>query len=182
MSDRTGSPEHVVLVDEHDREIGTLEKMAAHRTGELHRAFSLFLFDAQGRTLLQQRAPGKYHSAGLWTNACCGHPRPGEDLVRAVIRRSTEELGTTTTPVHQFTFRYHARFANGLQEHEIDHVFFAKAPARFIPDPQEVSDIRWIDPEELSGELAADPARFTAWLHECWPTVLRARQRSDRAV
>lgn len=178
MNTRAGTEERVVLVDDNDRATGTMEKLEAHRSGVLHRAFSLFLFDDRGRTLLQERAKGKYHSEGLWTNACCGHPRPGEDLTGAVVRRCSEELGVSVIPTRQFTFRYRANFSNGLQEHEIDHVFFAEGPAHFTPDPQEVSALRWVDPEALSGELVANPARFTAWLHECWPLVVQLCKRN----
>jgi isopentenyl-diphosphate Delta-isomerase len=174
--------EQVILVDDNDRMTGSMEKMEAHRSGALHRAFSLFLFDDQGRTLLQQRAAGKYHSAGLWSNACCGHPRPGEDLLSAVVRRSMEELGTRVAPVHRFTFRYHAHFANGLQEHEIDHVFFATTnmPGECMPDPAEVSALRWGKPADLTRELRETPGRFTAWLQTCWPLVLGSAARPDQ--
>jgi isopentenyl-diphosphate delta-isomerase len=177
MNRAAATEEQVILVDENDRETGAMEKMEAHRTGSLHRAFSLFLFDGSGRTLLQQRANAKYHSGGLWTNACCGHPRPGEGIVQAVIRRCGEELGATVQPLHQFSFRYRAHFLNGLQEHEVDHVLFAEAPDRFSPDPREVNALRWTAPEDLTLDLQEHPDRFTAWLHHCWPLVLQLHKR-----
>jgi len=163
--------EFVLLVDENDQPTGTMEKMDAHRTGELHRAFSVFLFDDEGRTLLQRRAPGKYHSPGLWTNACCSHPRPGEDLVEAARRRVREELGVRVSPEPKFHFRYHARFENGLIENELDHVLFATLTGTCTPDPSEVDALRWVGASELTNELEAHPERFTIWLRECWPLV-----------
>lgn len=169
--------ENVVLVDANDRERGTMEKLEAHRRGELHRAFSVFVTDRRGRVLLQQRADGKYHSAGLWTNACCGHPRPGEAVLAASVRRSREELGITLNPQWVFSFQYMASFANGMHEHELDHVLVAESDGPFHPDPTEVKDLRWCEPEDLSAELADHPTRFTAWLKECWPVVKDLVQR-----
>src|SRR6476660_5400668 len=99
--------EQVVLVNEQDQELGTMEKMEAHRLGILHRAFSVFVFNGRGEMLLQQRALGKYHSGGLWTNACCSHPRPGEEVSSAAGRRLFEELGfeTELKPIFKFVYR-----------------------------------------------------------------------------
>ena len=181
-----GDPTHeefVVLVDTDDRERGTMEKMEAHRRGELHRAFSVFVFDDHGRVLLQQRADGKYHSAGLWTNACCGHPRPGEGVEPAAARRAQEELGAALRPEWVFSFEYRTVFANGMHEHELDHVFIALYNGPFAPHQDEVKDLRWCQPMELSAELDAHPARFTVWLKECWHVVrdLAERKFSPRA-
>ncbi len=174
-----GSPEkneYVVLVNEHDEAIGTMEKMAAHRAGMLHRAFSIFLFDGEGRVLLQQRADAKYHSPGLWSNACCSHPHPEEDVLSAADRRLMEELGTEARLEQRFAFTYHARFANDLQEHEFDHVLFGASTGGLHPDPAEVQAVRWLSPEELSAELSATPEAFTPWLRICWPQVLEHLQ------
>src|ERR1700761_7198620 len=102
--------EEVILVDESDTPIGTMEKMAAHRQAILHRAFSVFIFNSKGEMLLQRRASGKYHSAGLWTNACCSHPRPGEETGQAASRRLREELGFTTKLEKLFEFTYRTEF------------------------------------------------------------------------
>src|ERR1700685_4479692 len=102
--------EEVILVDKSDRPVGVLEKMEAHRRALLHRAFSVFIFNSRGEMLLQQRAPQKYHSAGLWTNACCSHPRPGEDTRQAALRRLQEELGFTTPLEKIFDFTYKSEF------------------------------------------------------------------------
>src|SRR5690348_1838378 len=115
--------EEVILVNERDEPTGSMEKMEAHRKALLHRAFSIFILSTGGEMLLQQRARSKYHSAGLWTNACCSHPRPGEDVHDAALRRLSEELGFTTSLEKIFDFIYRSEFENGLTEHEFDHVF-----------------------------------------------------------
>lgn len=172
-----GEKEYVVLVNEHDEAIGTMEKMLAHRSGMLHRAFSIFLFDAEGCVLLQQRADDKYHSPGLWSNACCSHPRPGEAVLTAADRRLAEELGTEARLAKRFAFTYHASFANDLQEHEFDHVLFGAFNGELHPDPAEVKAVRWLSQEELNAEITATPEAFTPWLLICWPQVLEHMQR-----
>lgn len=115
--------EYVVLVDEQDKETGTMEKLQAHLNGRLHRAVSVFLFNSKGELLLQQRASGKYHSANLWTNTCCSHPRPGESAYDAANRRLYEEMGLACELSEVFSFIYKAHLGNNLTEHEFDHVF-----------------------------------------------------------
>lgn len=168
--------EQVVLVDEQDRETGTMEKIEAHRSGELHLAFSVFIFDPSGRVLLQQRAASKYHSALLWTNACCSHPRPGESISSAAQRRVREELGVDSQPQAQFHFRYRAAFGNGLFENELDHVLFAEFHGHVRPNTNEVNAVRWMELDELATELEQRPEHFTVWLRECWPLVHELRR------
>src|SRR5258705_9255778 len=115
--------EEVILVNENDEQVGVMEKMEAHQKGLLHRAFSVFIFNEKGQMLLQQRAATKYHSGGKWSNACCSHPRPGEELEAAAKRRLREELGIGTTLKKIFEFSYKVEFENGLTENELDHVF-----------------------------------------------------------
>src|SRR5215468_430433 len=115
--------EQVILVNELDEEIGTMEKLSAHEQGVLHRAISVFIFNEKGEMLLQQRASRKYHSGGLWTNACCSHPHPGEATHAAALRRLKEEMGFETSLKKAFDFVYKTSFDNGLTEHEFDHVF-----------------------------------------------------------
>jgi isopentenyl-diphosphate delta-isomerase len=157
--------EEIILVDETDREIGYAEKLEAHRDGgRLHRAFSIVLFDAEGRMLLQQRASAKYHFGGLWTNACCGHPRRGEELLPAARRRLREELGVDTELRRAFSFRYTATDAgSGLTERELDHVLVGTVDGPVRPDPAEIDALRWVDPGELSRDLDAHPERYTPW-------------------
>ena len=166
----------VVLVDEQDVPIGTRGKMDVHRSGELHRAVSVFVFDPQDRLILQQRALGKYHSGGLWTNTCCSHPRPGEALADAAARRLREEMGILCQGIeHQFSFIYRAEVGNGLVEHELDHVLFARHSGDVRPDPREAMAWRAVTDEELDHELRTGPDRFTAWLKSCWPLVKERR-------
>jgi isopentenyl-diphosphate delta-isomerase len=166
--------ERVVLVNEHDVPLGTMEKLRAHQEGLLHRAFSVFLFDDRGRLLLQRRAAGKYHSAGLWTNTCCSHPRPQESVADAAVRRLREEMGITADLEHQFSFIYSAALENGLLEHELDHVLFGTYSGAADPDPEEADGWKYMDPEELEQDLRANPQHYTVWLRICWPQVRAA--------
>jgi isopentenyl-diphosphate delta-isomerase len=145
--------ERVILVDENDVERGTAEKLRAHAEGALHRAFSVIVFNRRGELLLQCRAGGKYHSAGLWTNTCCGHPRPGEDTLVAARRRLGEEMGIDCDLQPLFGLRYRADFANGLAENEYDHVFVGRYDGEPRPDPGEVQAWRWAPLDSLRGEL-----------------------------
>lgn len=159
--------EFVVLVDEHDNETGIMEKMQAHREGKLHRAISVFLFNSQNELLLQQRAEGKYHSAGLWTNACCSHPRPGETVREAAGRRLREEMGISADLQEAFCFVYKAQFANGLTEYEFDHVFSGVTNDMPMVDPGEVAAYKYISPPELLADVAKEPQRYTEWFKIC---------------
>lgn len=162
--------EHVILVDEHDNEIGSLEKQAAHEEGgRLHRAFSVFLVDDHGRILLQKRAASKYHFGGLWTNTACGHPRPGETTTGAAQRRLEEEMGVRVTLTEIDTFTYSASDdGSGLTEREIDHVFRGDFSGSPTPNPDEAEGWRWISPEDLDRELREQPERFTPWCPLAW--------------
>jgi isopentenyl-diphosphate delta-isomerase len=155
----------VVLVDPNDSVVGTAPKLDAHRDGRLHRAVSVMLFDDDGRLLLQRRADSKYHSAGLWSNTCCGHPRPGESVNDAGLRRLSAELGIDDcqlTGVGEFV--YFALLDDGLVEHELDHVLIGRWNGSTRPDPVEVAETRWMDREALLLDLNAKPAEYTAWL------------------
>ena len=155
--------EHVVLVDETDRAIGTEGKLAAHVTGALHRAFSVFVFDRTGNLLLQRRARTKYHSGGSWANTCCGHPRPGESVHSAATRRLREEMGLRCELRPLTAFRYRADVGNGLVEHEYDHILVGQYDGPPSPDPDEVEDWRWVPLNELTGEIARHGDQFAAW-------------------
>jgi len=163
----------VVLVDEQDREIGTMPKLAAHEPpGRLHRAFSVFVFHPDGRALLHRRAASKYHFGGLWTNACCSHPRPGEQVGAAARRRLMEEMRLDAECEPRFTFIYEAADeAGGLIERELDHVCTAVCAADPEPDPEEADCWRWVDPVELDQEIAESPELFTPWFRIAWPNV-----------
>ena len=161
--------DEVVLVDATDVDLGTASKRAAHEGGLLHRAFSVFVFDGRGRLLLQRRAENKYHSAGLWTNTCCSHPRPGEPVENAAHRRLREEMGFDCPLSVAFSFVYYARLEAGMIEHELDHVLLGRWEGDPAPDASEVQDWAWTDVEELRRELSEQPARYSAWL----PIALR---------
>lgn len=180
METSTDLQEYVILVNERDEALGTMEKLEAHRKGALHRAFSIFLFDGEGRLLMQQRAANKYHSALLWTNTCCSHPRSGESLEMAAKRRLEEEMGIDADVRHRFSFIYKATFGNGLQEHELDHVFLGRTNHTPAPDPDEVYDWRFVEMAALQLEMERSPEQFTAWLHHCWPMLMEAL-RTERA-
>ncbi len=164
-------PEDVILVNERDIPLGTMEKMEAHRKALLHRAFSVFIFNSKGEMLLQQRAGEKYHSAGLWTNACCSHPRPGEETLDAAIRRLREEMGFTVPLEKAFHFVYRTEFDNGLTEYEFDHVFIGRYDGALHPDPCEVSDYAYRSIEDIRAALLSRPESFTSWFHLAFPLV-----------
>jgi isopentenyl-diphosphate delta-isomerase len=164
--------EQVILVDANDISTGTMEKMEAHQKAILHRAFSIFIFNAEGEMLLQQRAAGKYHSGGLWTNSCCSHPRPGEDTLVAASRRLQEEMGFETPLRKVFDFVYKASFENGLTEHEFDHVFVGKYNGVIIPDLAEVSSYAYRSMNNIETLLQNQPEMFTAWFRIVFPRIM----------
>ncbi|MDX6353895.1 MAG: isopentenyl-diphosphate Delta-isomerase [Streptomyces sp.] len=161
------------LVDEGGVTIGTAEKLSAHLApGQLHRAFSVFLFDDEGRLLLQRRALGKYHSPGVWSNTCCGHPYPGEQPFVAAARRTAEELGVAPVLMREAgTVRYnHPDPASGLVEQEYNHLYVGRVRGTLAPDPDEIDDTAYVGPRELA-ELRED-GTFSAWFQTVLDAVL----------
>jgi isopentenyl-diphosphate delta-isomerase len=155
--------EHVILVDESDREIGTMEKIEAHRKGKLHRAFSILLFNSKGKILIQKRAHTKYHSAGLWTNTCCSHPAPGEPMKDATRRKLMQEMGIDERCEFFFKFIYRTELENNLVEHELDHVFLGKFDGEPSINLKEVEAFRWLSIDALRREIETSPETFTYW-------------------
>jgi isopentenyl-diphosphate delta-isomerase len=153
----------VILVDENDQQTGTIEKLQAHRLGLLHRAFSVFIFNSKGEFLLQRRAAAKYHNGNLWTNTCCSHPMPGEDILNAAQRRLSEEMGFKTPLSHLFSFIYKVSFDNGLTEHEFDHVFTGIYDGKIFIDKSEVDDYCFKNLNEIDEALRTDPGNYTDW-------------------
>ena len=163
--------EEVILVDENDNEIGIKEKMQAHRESLLHRAFSVFIFNNKGEMLLQQRAINKFHSGGLWTNACCSHTKPGEATGAAALRRLNEELGFETSIEKLFDFTYKTNFDNGLTEHEFDHVFSGVYNGVINFNKAEVQDFCYRAVDENESSLQSHPQKFTEWFKIAFPLV-----------
>ncbi|VVB77092.1 Isopentenyl-diphosphate Delta-isomerase [uncultured archaeon] len=167
----------VVLVDEHDREIGTEDKLRAHQNGGmLHRAISIFVFNARGETMLQQRAMSKYHTPGRWTNTCCSHPYPNESVIDAAHRRLREEMGFDCEMNEAFAFTYLADVGNGLTESEFDHVIFGAYDKDPEPNPEEAMSYRWIGLEGLKKEIEQNPDAFTPWLRIVLDKVIDYRK------
>lgn len=171
--------EHVILVDRMDREIGTEEKLKAHREGKLHRAFSVFVFNSLGELLLQKRSETKYHSGGLWTNTCCSHPRLGESHSCAARRRLNEEMGVDCELTEFFSFIYHAKLENNLFEHELDHVFVGRYDGQPVPNPGEVDDWKWMDIEKLKRDVGKSPEHYTCWFKLILNRVLKQYEKAS---
>jgi isopentenyl-diphosphate delta-isomerase len=155
--------EQVILVNEKDEPIGLMPKMEAHEKALLHRAFSVFVMNEKGETMLQQRASDKYHSPLLWTNTCCSHQRDGESNIQAGKRRLMEEMGFSTDLKELFSFIYKAPFDNGLTEHEFDHVMIGFYQGEPNINPEEVAAWKWMLPEDIKYDIAEHPDNYTAW-------------------
>ena len=161
----------VILVDEQDRPLGTMGKMEVHEKALLHRAFSVFIFNDNGQMLLQKRAAKKYHSANLWTNACCSHPKPAENTLQAAAKRLQEEMGFTTSIKKAFDFTYKTSFDNGLTEHEFDHVFVGKFSGTIQANPDEVGDYCYMSMAEIKASILSSPDKYTVWFKIAFPRV-----------
>jgi len=148
-----------------------MDKMEAHKKGLIHRAFSIFIFNSRGEMLLQQRAFNKYHSAGLWSNSCCSHPYPGEEVGEAARRRLNEELGFETSLEKIFDFIYHVSFENGLVENEFDHVFAGYFDGAIKKNPEEVNDYAFRSMGQIREELTNKPEKYTEWFKISFPKI-----------
>lgn len=155
--------EYIIAVDEFDSEIGSIEKMEAHRKGTLHRAFSILVFNSKNQLLLQKRNVKKYHSPGLWTNTCCSHPKYGENLQDAIYRRLNEEMGFTCELEEVFSFIYKVKLEDNLFENEYDHVFIGKYDGEIVVNKDEVDDFKWVDINELKNDIVERPEIYTYW-------------------
>lgn len=157
---------YIELVNENDTVIGAEEKLLVHQKGLLHRAFSILVFNEKSELLIHQRALHKYHSGGLWTNTCCGHPNAGELMETAVHRRLSEEMGFDCPLEMKFKFHYTTEFGNGLIENEIDHVYIGNYNGTFVVNPEEVATFRWIPLNELMEDVEKNPEIYTFWFRE----------------
>jgi len=168
----------VELVDSKGQPIGSAPKLDVHLDGRLHRAISVFVFDDSGNELLQKRASHKYHAPGLWSNAVCSHPRPGESPRAAAHRRLEEELSMRAAVCEVFVMRYRADVGEGLVEHEYDHVFVAKALSEPRPNPDEVDSVRWMHKDDIGQLLRKEPDTFTPWFRLAHGEVLTSLEES----
>lgn len=168
--------EELILVDGGDREIGTLSKGACHDgDGVLHRAFSVFLFDRQGRLLIQQRAGEKRLWPLFWANSCCSHPRAGEDTGEATVRRTREELGVTADVEFVYKFQYQANYEDLGAEHELCWVYIGSTAERDVrPNPSEIADWRFLAPQEVDALVADETADVAPWFRMEWRELRRA--------
>jgi isopentenyl-diphosphate delta-isomerase len=173
--------QEVVLVDEQDRPLGTMEKIKAHEEGVLHRAFSVIIFNSRGEMLIHQRASDKYHCGGLWTNACCSHPRIDETPEEAAKRRLKEEMGFTTDIDYLGSFIYKVDFENGLTEHEYDHMFCGYYDGQPQPNPEEVQDWKYISVNELLNDIERNPENYTFWFKDIVNKRLEKLMRYDQS-
>lgn len=167
----------IPLVNEQDEIIGEGEKLAVHQAGLLHRAFSILVHDGQGKWLVHQRAFHKYHSGGLWTNTCCGHPNVGESMEQAIHRRLQEEMGFDCPLTFQFKFLYQAALDHDLTEHEIDHVYIGEYTGSFTPNPEEVAATRWQTFQDIQHAIVRSPEQYTVWFKEIVKELTRQQAR-----
>lgn len=169
----------IILVNEQDEPVGTMEKMEVHRKALLHRAFSVFIFNSKGEMLLQQRALKKYHSAGLWTNACCSHPQPGQDTLQAAETRLQQEMGFSANLKKIFEFTYRSDFDNGLTEYEFDHVFAGLHEGIPAPNKEEVADYCYKSMTAIKESLASHPEKYTSWFAIAFPLIEKWMEEQD---
>lgn len=164
--------EYVILVDQNDQEIGQMEKQEAHVLNKKHRAFSVFLFDENNNFILQQRALSKYHSPGLWTNSCCGHPRPNETTMNAAKRRTFEEMGINVDIQEILQISYEEKLVNGLWENEYDHIFIGKyTDNKFNLNPNEIKAIKYVNLVDLEMDIQNNPDQYTFWFRLIFPKI-----------
>ena len=163
----------VVLVDQSDLELGVADKIHAHRgMGVLHRAFSLFLFREDGALLIQQRSANKLLWPEYWSNSCCSHPFPGEDIITAAERRAEEELGVSITAEFVYKFNYHARYDAHYSERELCSVLCGLVKEKPRCDPEEVASYQFLPWQEIAHCLEREPLKYTPWLKLEWPILL----------
>ena len=174
--------EFLILVDENDQQWGKMEKLKVHQLGLLHRAFSIFIFNSEGKVLLQQRATNKYHSANLWSNTCCSHPHFGETLAQATKRRLQEEMGMDCPLTFAFKFIYKVDFSNGLSEYECDHVYFGYSDDLPQTNPLEVQSYKYVEIDELREDLSKNTENYTEWLKVCFDRLISHQEKRQKSA
>lgn len=156
----------VILVDKQDNPVGTIEKLAAHQQGLLHRAFSILIFNSKMEMLIHKRAENKYHSGGLWTNACCSHPLPDETVIDAGKRRLIEEMGIEAELKPLYHFIYRAELDNDLIEHELDHVLYGFSDDQPAANEKEVSDWKYTHVDKIIKDMEENGENYTFWFKQ----------------
>lgn len=174
--------EQVILVNEKDEWLGTMEKMQAHEKGALHRAFSVFIVNNNNELLLQQRALGKYHSGGLWSNTCCSHPAPGESTLTAAHRRLKEEMGFDCNLEEIFSLRYQSEVGNELIENEYDHIYIGCYTGEIAINTNEAKDYAYVSVDKIKEMMHESPEIFTAWFRLAIPKFLDYLTQQNKAA
>ena len=174
--------EQLILVDENDQQWGKMEKLKVHQLGLLHRAFSIFIFNSEGKVLLQQRAADKYHSPNLWSNTCCSHPHFGEKITQAAAKRLQEEMGLNCSLNFAFKFIYKVNFSNGLIEHECDHVFFGYSDDPPQANPLEVQNYKYVRINELREDLSKNSENYSEWLKICLDQLINHQRKLQKSA
>jgi len=171
--------DHVILVDENDSQRGIMEKIEAHKKGELHRAFSIIVFNSKGEMLLQRRAIEKYHSGGLWTNTCCSHPKLGENLQESALNRLNEEMGFSCKLEKKFHFIYKAELDHELSEHELDHVFIGYYNENPKINSHEVFEWKYMSINDIQENMKLHPENYTAWFKIIFSRISEYIKKAD---
>lgn len=174
--------DHVIVVNEKDEWMGTIDKMKAHQEGILHRAFSVFIINNKNELLLQQRAADKYHSGGLWSNTCCSHPAPGESTLAAAHRRLNEEMGFDCELESLFSLRYKSEVGNQLIENEFDYIYIGRYNGIVTINTEEAKDYAFVSAEKIKEMIAESPEIFTAWFKLAIPKFLERLQQYNNAA
>jgi len=169
----------IILINEKDQEIGSEFKLKAHKDGKLHRAFSIFIFNSEGDLLLQKRSSKKYHSGGLWTNSCCSHPKPKEEISFSAHKRLKEELGFDCELSELFSFIYKSKLDKNLIENEFDHVFIGKFDGEPKINKKEASGIKWVNYNFLKKDIKENPEKYTYWFKVCYKKVFVLLKRKN---
>lgn len=164
---------NVLLVNEQDKPMGEMEKLAAHEQGHLHRAFSVFIFNEKDELLLQQRADEKYHGAGLWTNTCCSHPQMNEIVLESAKKRLQFEMGIDCDLEWVYSFIYKEKVENNLIEHEFDHVFKGYSNEKPVPNLNEVKDYKWMSIPDIFSDITQNPTHYTVWFKKALPELVK---------
>lgn len=169
--------DQLILVDEEDKVLGHESKARCHDgAGIRHRAFSVFLFNPKGQVLIHKRAKGKRLWGDYWSNSCCSHPRRGEVIAEAAVRRVKEELGVDAEPQELYKFEYQAHFGEAGSEWELCSVLIGACSESIAPDPEEVADHEWLSPENVDAMIEEQSRLLTPWFMQEWVTLRRDYQ------